>query len=154
MRSSKLLIGAGLLVLALAIAGGAVAATGGMQGHRLRMMKHMVSARIEDMEDDIDATPQQRQVIEQAKADIFAAVEAKMQAAKAGHQRQKLIALLTADQLDTRALYLLADSRAQDIQDLAKVVVPELQKVHDVLTPAQRQILAEKAQALRGGSGE
>jgi Spy/CpxP family protein refolding chaperone len=118
------------------------------------MMKHMVSARIEDMEDQIQATPQQRAAIEQSKSNVFAAIEAR-QAAKAGKSRGQLVALLTADKLDTNALYALANSRAQDIQDLAKVVVPELQKVHDVLTPAQRQLLAAKAQQMhqRGGFG-
>jgi Spy/CpxP family protein refolding chaperone len=142
------LIGAGVLTLVLA-AGAAFAATGGPRAHRLRMMKHMVTARIENMEDAIQATPQQRGVIEQAKSDVFAAIEAKQQA-KAGKQRGQLIALLTADKLDTAALYAMANSRAQDVQDLAKVIVPELQKVHDVLTPAQRQLLASKAQEMHG----
>jgi Spy/CpxP family protein refolding chaperone len=155
MTKSKMLIGAGLLTLVLA-AGAAFAATGGRAGHRIRFMKHMVSARIEDMEDAIGATPPQRGVIEQAKADVFAAIEAK-QAARAGKNRGQLIALLTADKLDTGALYALANQKSQDIQDLAKVVVPELQKIHDVLTPAQRQTLAAKAQQMhehhRGGFG-
>lgn len=109
----------------------------------------MVSARIEDMEDEIGATPQQRAVIEQSKSNVFAAIEAK-QAVKAANQHGQMIALLTADKLDTGALYALATSKAQDIQDLAKVVVPELQKVHDVLTPAQRATLAVKAQQMQG----
>ena len=153
MTKNKVLIGAGILTLVLA-AGASFAATGGARGHRLRFMKHMVSARIEDMEDEIDATPQQRAVIEQSKSNVFAAIEAR-QAAKG--QRGQLVALLTADKLDTNALYALANSKAQEIQDLAKVVVPEIQKVHDVLTPAQRQQLAAKAAELqqhhRGGFG-
>jgi Spy/CpxP family protein refolding chaperone len=157
MTKNKMLIGAGLLTLALAASGAVYAAAGGHQGHRMQFMKHMVSSRIEHMEDEIQATPQQRAAIEQSKSTVFAAIEAR-QAAKAGaNHRGQLIALLTADKLDTNALYALANSRAQDIQDLAKVVVPELQKVHDVLTPAQRQTLAAKAQQMhehhRGGFG-
>jgi Spy/CpxP family protein refolding chaperone len=155
MTKNRVLIGAGLLTLVLA-AGASFAATGGARGHRMRFMKHLVSARIEDMEDEINATPQQRAVIEQSKSNVFAAIEAK-QAAKAKGERGKLVALLTADKLDTGALYSLANSKAQEIQDLAKVVVPEIQKVHDVLTPAQRQQLAAKAEELqqhhRGGFG-
>jgi Spy/CpxP family protein refolding chaperone len=116
------------------------------------MMKHMISSRIEDLEDEISATPQQRAVIEQAKSDVFAAVEAR-QKARAGQQHGQLIAALTGDKMDANALYAMANSRAQDIQDLAKVIVPELQKVHDVLTPAQRQLLAVKAQEMRHGFG-
>jgi Spy/CpxP family protein refolding chaperone len=149
---SRLLIGAGFLTMAVALGGAAYAASGAPQRHRMRMMKHMISARIEDMEDEISATPQQRAVIEQAKSDVFAAIEAK-QKARAGQQHGQLIAALTSDKLDTNALYALANSRAQDIQDLAKVIVPELQKVHDVLTPAQRQLLAVKAQEMHHGFG-
>jgi Spy/CpxP family protein refolding chaperone len=155
MTKHKVLIGAGVLTLVLA-AGAAFAAAGGPRAHRMKFIKHMVSARIEDMEDEIEATPQQRAVIEQSKSNVFAAIEAR-QAAKAQGERGKLIALLTADKLDTGALYTLANSKAQDIQDLAKVVVPEIQKVHDVLTPAQRQQLAAKAAEMqqhhRGGFG-
>jgi Spy/CpxP family protein refolding chaperone len=151
MTKNSVLIGAGILTLAL-VAGTAFAAAGGRAGHRMKFIKHMVSARIEDMEDEIDATPQQRAVIEQSKSNVFAAIEAR-QAAKASKQRGQLIALLTADKLDTNALYALANSRSQDIQDLAKVVVPEIQKVHDVLTPAQRATLAAKAQQMHGHRG-
>jgi Spy/CpxP family protein refolding chaperone len=156
MTKHKVLIGAGVLTLVLA-AGAAFAATGGPRAHRMKFIKHMVSARIEDMEDEIDATPQQRAVIEQSKSNVFAAVSAKIGARQAAGQRGQLVALLTADKLDTNALYALANSKAQEIQDLAKVVVPELQKIHDVLTPAQRQQLAAKAAEMqqhhRGGFG-
>ncbi|HEX4381360.1 MAG TPA: Spy/CpxP family protein refolding chaperone [Myxococcales bacterium] len=155
MMKSRVLIGAGLLTLVLA-GGAAFAAKEGVRHHRMKFMKHMVSARIEDLEDEIDATPQQRAVIEQSKSNVFAALEAK-QAAKAQDQRGQLVALLTADKLDQSALYALVTSKTQDIQDLAKVVVPEIQKVHDVLTPAQRQTLAAKAAQMhehhRGGFG-
>ncbi len=141
---TKMWIGIGALAAVLA-AGTAYAAMGHGFGHG-RMMKHMISARIEDAEDLIEATPQQRVVIEQAKEDVFKALEARMQARQQNHGQ--LIQLLTADKLDTDALYALANQRAQDIQDLAKVIVPEIQKVHDVLTPAQRQKLAEKAKQM------
>jgi Spy/CpxP family protein refolding chaperone len=152
MKKTTTLIGAGVLTLLLA-AGAAFAATGGVKAHRMRMMKHMVTARIEDMEDAIQATPQQRAVIEQAKSDVFAAIEARQQA-KAGQERGKLVALLTADKLDTNALYAMANSRAQEVQDLAKVIVPELQRVHDVLSPQQRQLLAAKVQQMHENRGQ
>jgi Spy/CpxP family protein refolding chaperone len=75
---------------------------------------------------------------------------------------RQILQLLTADKLDTDALYAIANQHAQEIQDLAKVIVPEIQKVHDVLTPQQRQTLAQKAQEMHqrhqqggfGGPGE
>jgi hypothetical protein len=43
------------------------------------------------------------------------------------------------------------------VNDMAKVIVPALQKVHDTLTPAQRQQLAQvwsqQHQGMRGGFG-
>ena len=139
---TRLLIGSALTGLLLV--GGAAYAMGHGPGGHGRMMKHMISARIEDAEDAIQATPQQRVAIEQSKETIFKALEARGQARQQDHQQ--MIAVLTADKLDTAALYKMADQHAAEIQDLAKVIVPEIQKIHDVLTPAQRQQLAALAQ--------
>lgn len=147
----KMLIGLG--ALGLLLVGGAAYAMG--HGGRGRMMKHMISARIEDAEDAIEATPQQRVAIEQSKQTIFKALEARASGRQQTHAQ--VIALLTADKLDTAALYKIADQHAADIQDLAKVIVPEVQKVHDLLSPAQRQKLADLAAKhaahLQGGAG-
>ena len=142
---TKLLIGIGALGLVL-VAGTAYAAMGHGRGG-MRMMKHMISARIEDAEDLIQATPQQRVAIEQSKENVFKALEAKAQQRRQNHGQ--IVAILTADKLDTQALYNIANQRSQDIQDLAKVVVPELQKIHDVLTPAQRQKLADHVKQMQ-----
>ena len=76
----------------------------------------------------------------------------------------QLMAALTGDRVDEAQLYAFADARAQDIKDLAKVIVPQVVKVHDALTPAQRQKLATRAQQMHqkhqqnqggfGGPGE
>jgi len=138
-----ILIGLGV---AAALAGaGAFAAAGHRGGHF--MMGHMLSARIEKLEDLIQATPQQRGQIEQSKQVILDALKAKAKAR--GQNHGKLIQVLTADTLDQSALYAVANQHAQDVQDLAKVMVPEIQKIHDVLTPQQRQILAQKAQEMQ-----
>ena len=137
--NKKMWIGAG--ALGLFLVGGAAYAMG--HGGHGRMMKHMVSARIEDAEDAIEATPQQRVSIEQSKQTIFKALEARASGRQQTHAQ--VIDLLTADKLDTAALYKIADQHAADIQDLAKVIVPEIQKVHDLLSPAQRQKLADLA---------
>jgi Spy/CpxP family protein refolding chaperone len=142
-----ILIGASALVVLAGAGAAAWAAMGPHGGHGLRMMKHMISAHIEDAEDLIQATPQQRVQIEQSKQTIFNAIEARAKNRTQNHGQ--LVALLTADKLDTNALYALANQRSQDIQDLAKVIVPEIQKVHDVLTPAQRQTLADHAKQMQ-----
>src|SRR4051812_42741177 len=130
---TKLLIGAA----ALALAGGTAAYAA--RGH---IRNHMIAAHIEEMEDYIEATPQQRQVIEEAKNQIMGAMQARHKDNAQSHQQ--LMASLTGNKVDERALYDFADARAQDIKDLAKVIVPQIVKVHDALTPAQRQKLADK----------
>jgi Spy/CpxP family protein refolding chaperone len=143
----------GTAVLGLALVAGAAYAMG--HGGRGKMMQQMISTRIADAEDYIDATPEQRAVIEQSKQTILSALKARHQSRQGTHA--KTIDMLTADKLDTDALYALATQHAQDIQDLAKVIVPEIQKVHDALTPAQRQKLAAKAKShashMQGGFG-
>lgn len=135
----KMLIGMG--ALGLVLVGGAAYAMG--HGGHGRMMKHMISARIEDAEDAIEATPQQRVAIEQSKETVFKAFAARAQGRQQTHAQ--VIELLTADKLDPAALYKIADQHAADIQEMAKIIVPEVQKVHDVLTPSQRQKLAALA---------
>lgn len=154
MMKTKILIGAALA--ALVLVGGAAYAMG--HGGHGRMMQQMISARIANAEDYIQATPDQRAVIDQSKTTVLNALQARAQDRQASHQQ--LIDLLSADKLDTAALYKIADQHAAEIQDLAKVIVPEIQKVHDVLTPAQRKLLADRAkqhaahmQGMGGGFG-
>jgi Spy/CpxP family protein refolding chaperone len=148
-----LLIGATALVVLGSVGAAAWAAMGpGPHGHgSMRMMKHMISARIEDAEDLIQATPAQRTQIEQSKEAILGAFEAKAKGRAQNHGQ--VVALLTADTLDTKALYALANQHAQDVKDMAAVIIPEIQKIHDVLTPAQRKQLADHAKQMHQGHG-
>jgi Spy/CpxP family protein refolding chaperone len=145
---------------ALAILVGAGAWAHGKAGRH--NMQEMISNRVAAMEKLVQANPQQVAQIEQSKNTILNALQARRPERQQYHQ--KLMQMLTADQLNPDDLYAFANQRAQDIQDLAKVIVPEIVKVHDVLTPAQRQILAQKAQEMQqrhqqhqggfGGPGE
>jgi Spy/CpxP family protein refolding chaperone len=141
MKNKTLWIGAGGLIVVL-IAGAALAHGGGGM-HRM-FMRHAIENRIQDAEDFVDATPQQRAVIDGAKNVVLDALQARVQDRK-GHAGE-LLNLLAADKLDTDKLYALADQRAADIREMAKVIIPQVQKVHDVLTPAQRQKLVAHMQ--------
>lgn len=143
----KALIAAG--ALGVLVAGAAMA--NGMHHGRMGMMKHMLTARIEKAEAYVDATPAQKATIDQARDEILKAFEARAQANQ-GHE--KLVEMLTADNLDTNKLYALADQRANDIRDMAKVIVPQIQKIHDALTPAQRQKLAAFVKEHHGKRGD
>jgi Spy/CpxP family protein refolding chaperone len=138
----KILIGAG--ALAIVIAAGAAWARGPGRGF---MMTQMITKHVAEMEDYIQATPQQRTQIEASRDTIVNALKAKQQ--QRGQNHQQLMQLLTADKLNPDDLYNVANQHAQAIQDLSKVIVPEIVKVHDVLTPAQRQLLAQKAQEMQ-----
>jgi Spy/CpxP family protein refolding chaperone len=142
-RKSLVAVGA----VAVLAGAGAVWAAGGHHGFRKGMMQHMISARIAEAEDLIQATPQQRAQIDQSKEVIVNALQARAKDRRQDHAQ--LVQILTADKLDQNALYGIANQHAQEIQDLAKVIVPEIQKVHDVLTPQQRQTLAQKAQEMQ-----
>jgi Spy/CpxP family protein refolding chaperone len=130
------------LAVVLGTAGAAVAA--GIHHGRAGFMKDRIAARVEKALDAIQATPQQREVVQQAENDIVNAIQAKMQARRGGHQA--LVQAFTADNFDTQAFQAFADARAQDVKDLASVIIPSLQKVHDALTPEQRAKLGELAQ--------
>jgi len=132
----------GLLVGVLGIAGAAVAA--GMHHGRAGFMKDRIAARVSAALDEIQATPQQRQVVEQAENDIVNAIQAKAQAHRGAHKA--LLTALAGDQFDAQALQTFADARAQDVKDIASVVIPSLQKVHDALTPEQRAKLVQLVQ--------
>ena len=150
------------IVIALGSLAILVGAGAWAHGRAGRNMQQMITKRVAAMEDLIKATPDQRAQIEQSRDTILDALKAHRQAAPQTHQ--KLMQLLTADKLNPDDLYAIANQRAQTIQDMAKVIVPEIVKVHDVLTPAQRQTLAQKAQEMRqrhqqhqggfGGPGE
>lgn len=143
----KAAIGAGVLALA-----GATAAFAAGNQHG-RFFKHMVAARVEEAEDYIEATPQQRQVIDQAKDAVLATLE-KQRAAHQG-DREQWLSLLTADSLSEKQIVDAAARKADQVRAVAQELAPQLVKVHDVLTPAQRTKLAEKARSMhhhhRGG---
>ena len=152
---TKMLIGVGALA-AVVLGVGAAWAAGGHHHRGFAGMENMISARVAKLADAVNATPEQRAQIDQSKQTVLNALKERAQSHKQNHAQ--LMQMLTADKLDTGALYALANQRAQDIQDLAKVIVPEIQKVHDVLTPQQRQILAQKVQEMherhqQGGFG-
>jgi periplasmic protein CpxP/Spy len=138
----KAMIIGGLFALA------AVTAAGAAGQARGQFMKHMVSARVEKAEDYIAATPQQRQVIDQAKDAVLATLEKRMAAHKGA--REQWIAMLTADTLSAQQIVDAAGLKADEIRATAQEIAPQIVKVHDVLTPAQRVKLAEKARTMHG----
>jgi Spy/CpxP family protein refolding chaperone len=140
--TKKILIGVG--ALALLIAAGATWAHG--RGGRF-MMKQMITQRIAEAEDLIQATPQQRAQIEQSRDVILNALQSNAQARRGSHQN--IVAILTSPTLTEEQLRAVANDHVAQMQKLADVIIPEVKKVHDVLTPDQLNKLAQKAQQMR-----
>ncbi|HXN81987.1 MAG TPA: periplasmic heavy metal sensor [Myxococcales bacterium] len=139
-----------LALAAVAIVGATAAFAAGTQGRGM-FMKQMVTKRVAAAEDYIQATPEQRQVIEAARDNIVATMEQRIAAHKA--DRGQWLSLLTADTLDTSEIVAAAGKHADEIRATAAAVAPDLVKVHDVLTPAQRTKLADHLRSMRGHHG-
>ena len=129
-----------LAAAVVVVAAGSIA-WGGHAG-RHGMMKYMMGAKINEALDYVDATPQQRAVVEQVKKDLIG----KFQAAHKAHQGlgPQIAGLLAADSLDVKQLHALADQKADAARAMAHEVIDEAAKIHAALTPAQRQKLLAK----------
>lgn len=144
-------VAAGLALFTVVAAGGAYAFGRGMHGGKF--IKHMAAMRVEAAEDLIAATPEQRKVIEGAKDAVVAKLEARMARHEQGGEREQWMQLLLADKVNPSDVYAKVDAKADEMKALAREIVPELLKVREVLTPAQRQKLAEHARQLHGRHG-
>lgn len=146
----KKLLGGAALALALVL--GALTLTafrgGGCGGHGHRrdpaQVAAFVNARVDDLLDDVDATPDQRTRIH-ALADRLLA---EGQALHADHEatHEALVAQWKAETVDRKVLHDLVDARADAFRKLAHDAVDAAADAHDVLTPAQREKLARKAE--------
>ncbi len=103
-----------------------------------------VNARVDDLLDDVDATPDQRTKIH-AIADRMLA---EGQAMRAGHKdaHDTLLAQWKSEAPDKAQLHALVDARMDALRKLAHDAVDAGVEAHDALTPAQREKLAKKAE--------
>ena len=135
-----------LSLLTLIGAGGAYAVGRGMRSPKF--IKHLVAMRVEAAEDLVEATPEQRKVIDAATEAALAKMEKRMAAHEGEHEQW--MKLLTADKVSANDVYAKVDAKADEMKAAARELVPEIIKVHDVLTPAQRQKLADHAKQMHG----
>jgi protein CpxP len=140
----------GFSVAAL-VAVGAVALTGfagGCGAHRFgprdpAQMAAFVTGRVDDLLDDIDATPEQRTRINEVKDRLLAA-GTKLHGEHA-QVHDAIRAEWTKDQPDAARLHALVDGRAEEMKAFAHQAVDAGVEVHGILTPEQRAKLAKKA---------
>ena len=145
------------IALALGAASLLVGATAAVaaNAHRRGDFQQRFTSHVNRMLDKINATPEQRQQINQITTDALAQLQKQRQ--EHANDRGYWMHALTADELDVKALNAKADEHAAAMASTAKtIIIPAVQKVHDILTPAQRKQLADMVQnhaAMQGGFG-
>ena len=143
---------------AVLLAGGATAFAfgsgpghfGGHRGHG--MMRHFVSATIDDALDEAKVTPQQRDQVHVARDKAFAALEEHMKGH--GAHVDEALALFEADQVDAAKIQSLRAEREAEARQVGDAITQALVETHDVLTPAQRKSVADYVRSHRPGHME
>jgi Spy/CpxP family protein refolding chaperone len=141
----------------LALAAGALVAVGlvalaGFQGgcsahHHGRdpaQVAAFVSSRVDDLLDDLDATPDQRTRINAVKDRLLAAAQSAQ-----GDRAQVHDAIVVewkAEQPDAAKLHALVDARADALRALAHQAVDAGVEVHGILTSEQRDKVTRKVE--------
>ncbi len=103
-----------------------------------------VNARVDDLLDDVDATPDQRTKLH-AIADRMLAEGQALHADQA-QVHDTVLAQWKAETPDKAQLHALVDARMDELRKLAHDAVDAGVEAHDVRTPAQRETLAKKAE--------
>ncbi len=144
----KKLLGGAAIAVAVVLGGVALVGWSGCGHHGgprdPAQVAAFVNGRVDDLLDDVDATPDQRTKIH-AVADRMLA---EGQALRADHAKvhDTLLAQWKADTVDKAQLHALVDARMDELRKLAHDAVDAGAEAHDVLTPAQREKLAKKAE--------
>jgi len=115
----------------------------GRPGMHTGMMKRMISAALDEALDQAAVTAEQRAAIYASRDRAFAAIEA--QRPDRGAQREQVLALFEGDRLDAAQLQAVHAQMAQRHQAIRDAVTQAIVEVHDTLTPAQRQVVANYA---------
>lgn len=136
--AALLLLGVGLVTLTAFRGGGFCHG-----GHRdPAQLAAAASKHVDDLLDDVDATPDQR-------TRIHAVADRMIEAAKAVHAGQQgthdaLLEAWKSDAPDAAKLHALVDQRVEEMRKVAHEAVDAGIEVHGILTPDQRAKLTRK----------
>ena len=144
-RTLTFLAAAGGLLLAAGLATGCHRGPGGHHRDPAEVAK-FVTARVDGVLDDVDATAPQREKIHAVTDRLLA------EGAKLHGDREKLhaelLAMWKADAVDRTRLHALVDERIDALRAFAHVAADGAADAHDVLTPEQRAKVAAKAERM------
>lgn len=144
----------GIVAATLVVAGGIVALTGFAgggfgchrhgHGHDPAEISAFVTNRVDDVLEDLDATPEQRTRINAVKERMLAAgLELR---GTRGETHDTLFGEWKAETPDAAKLHALVDARVDAMRAIAHQAVDAGVEVHGILTPEQREKLTRKAE--------
>jgi protein CpxP len=143
---------AAALGLGLLGAAGAYAGMNGMfERNHEKKVARFINMRVENMLDDISASDPQRQQVNQIKDELFEqgkALHASMQGA-----HQEFRAQWLSDRPDVNKVNALVDERIDALRGFAHKAVDAAVRLHGVLTPQQREKLAQMHEQEHEGHG-
>ena len=113
---------------------------GGFGGPHAGMMKRMISAALDEALDQAAVSAEQRTAIHASRDRAFAALESGRPDRSA--QRDQVLALFEGDRLDASQLAAVHGQMEQRHQAIRDAVTQAIVEIHDTLTPAQRQTVA------------
>lgn len=105
-------------------------------------MKQLVTWKLDDKLDTLDATESQRQSIHAVKDRLFSDGVLLMQEHRA--VREESFQQLASDTPDRQKLHALVDARIEAMRAFAHQATDAALEVHGTLTPQQRKALAEQ----------
>lgn len=138
------LIGATIAVAALVGARAWAHGPGGMHGPGGRhggIMKRVISAALDEALDQAGVSAEQRTAIHASRDRAFAAFDANRPDRAA--QREQVLALFEGDRLDAGQLAAVHAQIEQRHEAIRAAVAQAIVEIHDTLTPAQRQVVAD-----------
>ncbi|HET9451820.1 MAG TPA: Spy/CpxP family protein refolding chaperone [Aggregicoccus sp.] len=147
MRRTAWVAAAGLAAVVL-LGGFAVQAHGHWGRHGPERLRQLVSWRVDDTLDDLEATRAQRQAIHGIKDRLLGSGQRLMEAQKGTHAQ--VLAQLESPTPDARALHALVDARMDAMRAFAHEAADAALQAHGVLEPAQRQALAKQLRERHG----
>ena len=141
--TTLVLIGATVAVAAIIGARAWAQGPGAMQGPggmHAGIMKRMISAALDEALDQAGVSADQRTAIHASRDRAFAAFEANRPDRVA--QRDQVLTLFEGDRLDAGQLAVVHTQMEQQHQAIRAAVAQAIVEIHDTLTPAQRQTVA------------
>ncbi len=112
-------------------------------GMHAGIVKRMVTAALDEALDQAAVTAEQRAAIYASRDRAFATMEAHRP--DRGAQREQVLALFEGDRLDAAQLLAVQAHMDQRHEAMRNAIAQAIVEIHDTLTPAQRQIVANYA---------